>query len=141
MLVFAFDNTNNGANRVERNSHKKYFLPRVNITNYNVLIDGRNFYDQPINNQIKKYDEIRNVATEKGDDYRTGCLLDYQYFKDYYQLIAVDLSKQKELDADPRAIQQIEFYGKLDTSSQLCTVLEKSKETVLELYKRTANVL
>ena len=79
---------------------------------YNVLIDGRNFYDQPINDQIKKYDEIRKITTGKGDDYTTGCLLDYQYFKDHYQLIAVNLSKQGELDADPRAIQQIEFYGK-----------------------------
>ena len=83
----------------------------------------------------KKYDEIRKIATGKGDDYTTGCLLDYQYFKDHYQLIAVDLSKQKELDADPRAIQQIEFYGMLNTNSQVCTVLEKSKETVLEFLK------
>ena len=58
-----------------------------------------------------------------------------------YQLIAADLSKQKELDADPRALQQIEFYGMLKTKSQVCTVLEKSKETVLEFYKGTAKVL
>ena len=125
MFVLVFGNTNNGDNKVERDSHRKSFLPSVNITNYNVLIDGRKFYDQPINDQTKKYDEIRKSATGKGDDYTTGCLLDYQYFKDHYQLIAVDLSKQKELDADPRAIQQIEFYGKLETNSQVCTVLEK----------------
>ena len=87
---------NNTANRVQRDSHRKYFLPRVDITNYNVLIGGRNFYDQSINDQIKKYDEIRKVATGKGDDYTTGCLLDYQYFKNHYQLIVVDLSKQKD---------------------------------------------
>ena len=80
------------------NSHTKYFLPRVNITNYNVLIDGRNFYDQPINDSIKQCDEIRKTATGQGDDYTTGCLLDYQYLKDHYQLIAVDLSKQKEFE-------------------------------------------
>ena len=68
-------------------------------------------------------------------------MLDYQYFKDRYQLIAVDLSKQKELDADPRAIQQIEFCGMLNTNSQVCTFLEKSKETVLEFYKGTTKVL
>ena len=124
LFVLAFDNTNNGDNKVERDSHRKYFLPRVDITNYNLLIDGRNFYDQPINDQIKKYDEIRKIATGKEDDYTTGCLLDYQYFKDHYQLIEVDLSKQKELDADPRAIQQIEFYGMLKTNSQVCTALE-----------------
>ena len=136
-----FDNTNNGANKVERDSHRKYFFPRVNITKYNVLIDGRNFYDQSTNDQIKKYGEVRKVMTGNGDDYSTGSLLDYYYHLKHYQLIAVDLSKQKDLDADPRAIQQIEFYGKLDTNSQVCTVLEKSKETVLEFYKGTAKVL
>ena len=141
LFVLAFNNTDANANRIERNSHRKYFLPRVDIINYNVLIDGRNFYDQPINGQIKKYDGISKVATGKGDDYTTGCLLDYQYFKDHYQLIPVDLSKQKELDADPRIIQQIEFYDMLKTNSQVCTVLEKSKETVLEFYKGTAKVL
>ena len=99
----------------------------MNITNYNVLIDGRSFYDQPISDQIRKYDEIRNIATGKGVDYTTVRLLDYQYFKDHYQLIAVDLSKQKELDADPRDVQQIKFYGMLDTHSQVCTVLEKKQ--------------
>ena len=68
-------------------------------------------------------------------------MLDYQYFKDHYQLTAIDLSKQKSLDADWRAIQQIEFYGMLKTNSQPCTLLEKSKEIVLEFYKGTAKVL
>ena len=141
MFVLAFDNTENGNKKVERDSHRKYFLPTVDITSYNALIDGRNFYDQPINDKIKKYYEFRSIATRKGDDYTTGCLLDYQYFKDHYQWIAVDLSKQKELDAAPRAVQQIENYGKLGTNSQVCPVLEKSKETVLEFYKGTARVL
>ena len=150
LFVLAFNNTdatipnnpiNNTANKVKRNSDRKYFLPRVNITNYNVLIDGRNFYDQPINDKIRQYNKIRKIATRQGDDYTTGCLLDYQYFKDHYNLIAIDLSKQKELDADSRAIQQIEFYGMLKTNSQVCTVLEKSKETMLEFYKGTAKVL
>ena len=135
LFVLAFHNTENGNKKVERDSHRKHFLPRVDITNYNVLIDGRNFYDEPVNDQIKKYDEIRKIATGKGDNYMAGCLLDYQYFKDHYQLIAVDLSKQKEFDADPRAIQQIMESW---TNSQVCTVLEKSKETVLEFYKGTA---
>ena len=72
LFVLAFENTDNGAKKVERNSHTKYFLPRVNITNYNVLIDGRNFYDQPIKDFVKQYDEIRKTALEKGDDYTTG---------------------------------------------------------------------
>ena len=67
---------NLAANRVMRNGYRKYFVPRVDITSYNVLIDGRNFYDQPINDSIRKYDEIRKIATGKGDNYATGCLLD-----------------------------------------------------------------
>ena len=91
--------------------NKKYFLRRGEIKNYNVLIDGRNFYDQPINDLIKQYDEVREVLTGYGDYYAASCLLVYAYFKDNYKLIAVDLNKQKALDADPRAIQQIVFQG------------------------------
>ena len=80
---------------------------------------------------IKQYDKIRKIATGEGDDYRTGCLLDYQYFKDHYNLITIDLCKQKELGAYLRAIQEIEFYEMLKTNSQVCTILEKSKETTL----------
>ena len=88
--------------------------------------------DKPINDLTRQYDEIRKIATRQGGDYTTGCLLDYQYFKDHYQLIAVDLSKRKELDTDLRAIQQIEFYGMLKSNTQVCAVVEKSKETILE---------
>ena len=73
------------------------------------MIDGRNFYDQPINGLIKQYDEVKVLSTGQGDDYTTGCLLDYAFFKDNYRLFADDLSKQKALDTDPRAIQQIVF--------------------------------
>ena len=72
---------------------------------------------------IKQYGEIRKIATKQGDDYKTACLLDYQYFKDQYHVIAIHLSKQKEIDADSRANQQTEFYGMLRTNSQVCTVL------------------
>ena len=75
MFVLSFDNTDNGDKNVERNSHTKYFLPRVNVTNCNVLIGGRSFYDQPINDQVKKYDEIGKTATGQGDDFTTECFL------------------------------------------------------------------
>ena len=71
---------------------------------------------------VKQYDEIRKTATGQGDDYTTGCLLDFQYFKDHYNLTAFDLSKLKELDADSRAMQQTEFYGVLKTNSEIYTV-------------------
>ena len=109
------------------------------------MIDGRNFYDQPINDLIKQYDEVRKVSTGHGDDYTPGSLLDYAYFRDNYKLIAVDLSKQKALDVDPRAIQQIVFRGVVGgdyyTKIRLYTILEQSKETILEFYKGTAKVL
>ena len=75
------------------------------------MVDGRNFYDQPVNDLIKQYDEVRKLSAGQGDYHTTVCLLDYAYFKDNYRLIAVDLSKQKAVDADPRAIQQIVFQG------------------------------
>ena len=65
------------------------------------------FYDQPMNDSIKQYDEVKKISTGKGDDYTTGCLLDFAYFKKNYKIIAADLSKQKALDADSRVIQQI----------------------------------
>ena len=73
------------------------------------MIDGRNFFDQPINSISKTYENIRKIATGKWDDYTAGCLLDYPYFKKNYKMIAVDLSRHNELDADPRAIEQINF--------------------------------
>ena len=88
---------------------KKKFLPRFKIEIYNIEIDGINFFDQPINDSIKQYDEIRKIPTGQGDDFSTGCLLNFAYFEENYRLIAVDLSEQKALDADSRAIQQIVF--------------------------------
>ena len=72
LFVLAFDNTDNCNEEIERNGPRKYFFPRVNVTNYNVLIDGRNFCNQPINDQIKKFDEIRKVATGQENDDTTG---------------------------------------------------------------------
>ena len=125
LFVLAYENTENGNNRVERNSHQKYFLPRVNLTESNVLIDGPNFYDQPITDEITKYDELRKLCTGKGDEYTTGCLLDYRYIKDHFLITACNLQQQKELDADPRSIQQIETNFMLITNAQILTVLEK----------------
>ena len=80
------------ANRVTADSHRKYFLPKVKIENCNIEIDGRNFYDQPINGLIRQYDEVRKVSTGQGDHYTTGCLLDFADFKKKEnRLIAADL--------------------------------------------------
>ena len=145
LFVLAYNNKE-GDNKVSVDSFKKYFLPRVKIENYNIKIDGRNFYYQPINNSIKQYEEIRKISTGKGDDYTTGCLLDFAYFEKNYRLIAADLSKQKALDADSRAIQQIIFTGKIkateaNTRVIIYYILEQSKETKLEFAKGTTKVL
>ena len=95
VLAYFIAAGNDADQEADIKDNKKYILPRGEIKNCNVLIDGRNFYDQPINDLIKQYDEIRKVSTGYGDDYATGCLLDYAYLKDSYKLIAVDLSKRK----------------------------------------------
>ena len=80
MFVLAYNNKE-GDNKISIDSYKRYFLQRVKIENYNIEIEGRNFYDQPINDSIKQYDEIRKISTGQGDDYTTGCLLDLSYFQ------------------------------------------------------------
>ena len=131
-------------NRVDgqptRNGQRKYCLPRISLNKYNVIIDGRNFYHNPIESDIEKYRELKRVMIGKGEDYTTGSLLDFNYFDKHYKLVAVDFSKQKELDADPRAIQQIEFKYMLGTNSTIYWVLKKFKETILEFYKGTVKV-
>ena len=141
MCYRLFVTVNNSANdQPTRNGQRKYYSLRINLNKYNVIIDGRNFYENPIESDIEKYRELKKVIIGKGEDYTTGSLLDYNYFKKHYKLVAVDLSKEKELDADPRAIQQIEFKYMLAINSTIYWILEKSKETILEFYKRTVKV-
>ena len=145
LFVLAYDNTA-GNNQVTVDSFKKLFLPGVKIGNYNIEIDGRNFCDKTISDSINQYDEVRKVSTEQGDDYTTGCLLDYKYFKDSYKLNAANLSKEKALDADSRAIQQIIFTGKIKATAAntrviISHIFEKSKETTLQFSKGTTKVL
>ena len=111
------------------------------IKYYNVAIDGRKFFDQPIKNDLKTYDNIRKMSTGQGDDNKTGCLLDYLHFKKYYELIAIDLSKQQKLDTDRKAIQQINFTGNLTRGedARMYFIIKEAKETVLDFSKGTVN--
>ena len=106
-----------GNNLTIENSYDEYFLPKLKIENYNSEIDGRNFYDQHINELIKQYDKVRKVSTRQDDDYTTGCSLDFDYFGKNYRLTAADFSKQKASDADSRAIQQFIFTGTLKAAA------------------------
>ena len=144
LFVLAYNNKE-GNDQVSADSYKKYFLPRIKIENYNIEIDGKNFYDQPINDSNKQYDEIRKISTGQGD-YTTGRLLDIAYLEKNYRLIAVDLSKQKALDTDWREIQQIIFTSKIKPTEENTRVIiyyifEKSKETIREFLKGTTKVL
>ena len=106
------------------------------------MVDGKNFFDQPINSMTKTYENIRKNAIGQGNDYKTACSLDYSYFKNHYKMVAVDLSKQQELDADPRAIQQINFIANLDRdgNTTLFSITEEVKETVFEFAQGTLKV-
>ena len=130
-------------NESDRTSHSAYYHPKVERKDYNVMIDGRNIFDQPINNMTKTYENIRKITTGQGDDYMTGCLLDYSYFNENYKMIAIDLSKQQALDADPRAIQQINFTANFDRDdgATIFFITEQEIETLFEFSQGTVKVL
>ena len=138
LFVMEYDAADNQPTRAGR---RKYYLPRIDLKKYNVIIDGQNFYDNPVKSDNEKYRELKKVMIGKGENYTTGSLLDYDYFIKHYKLIAVDLSKQKELDADPRAIQQIEFKFMLEgaNNSTIYWVLKKSK--LITLAKNKLNMI
>ena len=106
------------------------------------MIDGKNFFDQPVKNNEITNENIRKIATGRGDDYTTGCLLDYAYFRDIYKIIATDLSKQQALDADLKAIQQINFTANLERAGNTETffILEEAKETAFDFSQGTVKV-
>ena len=135
--ILAFEND------AQRTNNKRYNIPNVEIKDYNVMNDGKNFFDQPVKNDKVTYENIRKITIGQGDDYTTGCLLDYTYFKKYYKMIAIDLSKQQALDADPRAIQQINFTANLDRAGNttMFFIIEEAKETVFEFSQGTIKVL
>ena len=137
LFVLAFEND------AQRTSARRYYLPTVEIKYYNVLTNGENFFDQPIKNDKITYENIRKIATGQGDDYTTGCLLNYQYIKNCYKMIAIDVSKQQVLDADPTAIQQINFTANLDRAgnTRVYFILEEAKETILDFSQGRVKVL
>ena len=137
LFVLAFDGD------AQRTTHDAYYPPNVEIKDYNITINEENFFDHPIKHKKVTYENIRKIATGQGDDYTTRCLLDYSYFADTYKMIALDLSKQQALDADPRAIQQIIFTTNLDRvgNTRAYFILEEAKETVLDFSQGTLKVL
>ena len=107
------------------------------------MIAGKHFFDQTVKGNLRTYDSIRKTATGQGDNYTIGCLLDYPYFKEYHTLIVIDLTKHEKLDADPKAIQQINLTGNLNRAegATMFIITEQAKEIVLEFSKKTFKVL
>ena len=137
LFVLAFEDD------AQRTSNKRYYIPNIKIKDDNVMIDGKNVFDQPVKNDKVTYENIRKIATGRGDDNMASCLLDYTYFKKYYKMIAIDLSKQQALDSDTKAIQQINFTGNLDRdrNTGFYFILDEAKETVFEFSQGIVKVL
>ena len=91
-------------------------------------------------NDFKLYDNIRSFTTGQGDDYTTGCLLNYNYFKKHYKIIAINLSEQQKLNSDPKAIKQINFTENMKNDTPIFSIIEEAKETLLDFSKGTVKV-
>ena len=137
LSVLSFENNNNWT------SYIRYFLATVEIRDYNAMIDGQIFFDPPVKHDQKTWDNICKIMTSQGDDHTTSCLLDYVYFKNYYKMTAIDLSKQQALDADPKAIQQINSTENLGRYGSTTTffIIEKAKEAILDFSKGLVKVM
>ena len=124
----ANENTQN-----DRTLPSNYYLPKVEIKDYSVVVGGKNFFDQPINIELTTYENTKKIATGKWDDYTTSCFLDYSYFKEKYKVTVIDLRKQQALDVDSRVIQQINFAANLDRTrtTTMFFIIKEAKETVL----------
>ena len=146
MFVLVYTNEDDSSKRFKT---RIYYLTKGLIKNYNVIINGKKFYDQPIDSYVKQYEEIRKLATGQSKDYTTGCLLGYEYKKTHYRLTADDLSRQKKLDADPKVIQQTEFVGQLKNSDGrdadeaesmfVSTILDKKQRNEIKLFSGMCN--
>ena len=121
LFVLAFEND------TKRTSHSGYYLPNEGFKDHNIMINGENFFDQPVKNNKVTYEYIRKIATGQEDDYATGCLLGYPYFKESYKIIEVDLCKQQALNVDSRANHLVNFTTNLDRADNT-GILKKQKK-------------
>ena len=105
------------------------------------MMDGQNWFDQPVKNNIRTNNNILKITTGEGDDYIPVCLLFYRYFNKHCKMIAIDLSKQQALDVDPKAIQQINFTANLDGGENKRTfpIIEEAKETILDFFTKNCD--
>ena len=133
LFVLAYQNAD------DRQSFYEFYLPKVMIKDFNVIIDKLVFLDLPIKNEEEAYEKIIDIS--RNNEYTTGNLLDYDYFKKYYKLIAIDLSKQQVLQENEDLIQQINFIGRLEKAANVFIIIEKKEKTIIEFSQNFANVL
>ena len=114
------------------------YVPKAEIKDFNVLIDGKPFFETPVKNKEEVYEAI--IETSKNNDYTTGKLLDYKYFSKHYRLIAIDLRKQTELE-NPDLRQQISFIGRLKEDAAMFFIIEKKEETVFGFSQNSVTVV
>ena len=125
LFVLAYQNAD------DRQSFSQFCLPKVLVKDFNVIIDKLAFFDSPIKTEEEAYEKIIDISRNK--EYTTGNLLDYNYFKKYFKLIAIDLSKPQVLQENKGLIQQINFIGKLEEAVNVFIIIEKKENTILEL--------
>ena len=123
----------------DRQSYDEFYLPKVMVKDYNVIIEKLAFFDLPIKTEEEAYEKIIDIS--RNNEFTTGNLLDYDYFKKYYKLIAIDLSKQQVLQENEDLIQQINFIGKLGEAANVFIIIEKKENTILEFSQNFANVI
>ena len=123
----------------DRQSYSQFYLPRDMVKDYNVIIDKLAFFDLPIKTKEEAYEKIIDIS--RNNEYTTGNLLDYDYFKKHYKLIAIDLSKQQVLKENEDLIQQINFFGRLTEAANVFIIIEKKENTILEFSQNLANVI
>ena len=133
LFVLAYQNAD------DRQSFSQFYLPKIMVKNYNVIIDQLAFFDLPIKSEEEAYEKIIDIC--RNNEYTTGNLLDYDYFKKHYKLIAIDLSKQQVLQENENLIQQINFIGKLEEATNAFIIIEKKGNTILEFSQNLANVI
>ena len=133
LFVLAYQNAD------DRQSFSQFYLPKVMVKDYNVIIDKLVFFDLPIKTEEEAYEKI--IEINRNNEYTTGNLLDYDYFKKYYKLIAIDVSKQQVLQVNEDLIQQINFIGSLEEAANVFINIEKKENTILEFSQNFANIL
>ena len=121
------------------NHFSQFHLPKVLVKDFNVIIDKPAFFDLPIKTEEEAYEKIIDIS--RNNEYTTGNLLDYDYFKKYYKLIAIDLSKKQVLQENENLIQQIHFIGKLEEAANVFIIIEKKENTILGFSQNLANVI